>query len=109
MRNPWGYSPGDSGYTDGLLHIKNDGFIPTLLDIRIIRPGALSAYYKTNLGPYTPPVFANADAYQGFLQKERISKFDIDGNLFGTRALMSNSVQQDMNFVPLHAPVIVHR
>ena len=75
MRNPWGYSPGDSGYTDGLLHIKNDGFIPTLLDIRIIRPGVLAAYYEANLGPYVPPVFANADAYQTFLQKERVSKF----------------------------------
>lgn len=72
MRNPWGFSPGDSGYTDGVLHIMDDGTVPPLIDIRIICPGVLAQYYESNLGPYNPPVFNNSVKYQCRLLKERI-------------------------------------
>lgn len=72
MRNPWGYSPGDSGtYTDGLLHITSNGTVPSLIDIRVICPGALESYYLDTLEPYTPPTFAGAAAFQQFLLHER--------------------------------------
>ena len=73
MRNPWGFSPGDSGYSDGLLHIKNDGIVPPLIDIRIICPGKLAQYYEANLGPYSPPAFEGSVTYQKSLQSERMA------------------------------------
>lgn len=62
-------------------------------------PSRQAIYYKIHKLAYGPSwEYSHAD----FLEYDKV-------NLSGTRAAMSDSVQQNMNFVPLHAPVIVRR
>ena len=57
MRNPWGNSPSGSKDDDGLLHIVNDGIVPSTIDMRIIYPGAALPYAVKDLTPYLPPQY----------------------------------------------------
>ena len=54
MRNPWG----NGGSVDGKLEVPMDRSVLTIVDFRLVFPGAQMAQYKKeNLGPYTPPRF----------------------------------------------------
>ena len=48
---------GADGKEDGILNIKDDGTVPSTIDMRIIYPGAAADYLKTPLAPYVPPVW----------------------------------------------------
>lgn len=58
MRNPWGFNPNTDGKDDGVLHIPDNGYIPPLIDLRIVNPGK-AVNMKKDIEPYIPPVFSS--------------------------------------------------
>ncbi|MFA7104033.1 MAG: C2 family cysteine protease, partial [Dysgonamonadaceae bacterium] len=58
MRNPWGFNPNTDGKDDGVLHIPDNGYIPPLIDLRIVNPGK-AINMKKDIEPYIPPVFSS--------------------------------------------------
>lgn len=53
MRNPWGFTPfKDYETSNGTLEITDDGFIPSVIDMIFIHPGAALPYAVDELKPY---------------------------------------------------------
>ena len=58
MRNPWGTSPGSpDGKEDGVVPIPDNPDIISMIDLRIMNPGAAKGYHRKALTPYLPPLF----------------------------------------------------
>jgi len=60
MRNPWGFNPNTDGKDDGVLHIPDNGYIPPLIDLRIVNPGKAISM-KKDIEPYIPPIFSSVN------------------------------------------------
>ena len=53
MRNPWGFTPfKDYETSNGTLEITDDGYIPSIIDMIFIHPGAALPYAVDKLKPY---------------------------------------------------------
>ena len=57
MRNPWG-----STSVDGVLEIANKRSTMSLIDFRLVMPGAAAPYKRQNLGGYVPPKFTMGES-----------------------------------------------
>ena len=54
MRNPWGYTLfKDYECSNGAMEITDDGYIPSIIDMIFIHPGAAFPYAKNKLEPYS--------------------------------------------------------